>query len=241
MFKSQEKLIAEIHNEFDTAQDRLLKEATELLDSLANTDKLENVASRLIKAGFTNTPTVSKTSKLTREKTVAREQAELVQYYKQTYPFLKFLTEAELDRICEKYSLVFARSDRYIKEVPEKNLRDIEQAQELKEDDMINRDQIRLERERREENMQYRSPELYMSDLYFLGNGRATTDRLGLFIAAPGSHFNLRGLVKTSKFGWGKPEVKDPIVFRYVRGGIQVLTKWGTEGEDPSLVVEKLN
>lgn len=30
-------------------------------------------------------------------------------------------------------------------------------------------------------------------------------------------------------------EVKDPIVFRYVNGGIQVITKWGIEAEDKIL------
>ena len=241
MFKSQEQLIAEIHNEFDTAQDRLLQEAKTLLESLNPDSKMVEVAYRLAKIGFTNTPTVKKAQDVKKQLVTSKEQAELIQHYKFTYPFLKFLTEEELNRICEKYELIHAPVGNYIKEVPEKNLRDIEIAQELKEDDMINRDEIRHERSI---NERLRHKDISTVDRYYLLAERGwsmNNPKLGLFIAAPKSHFDLKGVEKTSKYGWGKPEIKDPIVFRYVRGGVQVLTKWGLEGEDPSLVVEKFN
>jgi hypothetical protein len=69
-------------------------------------------------------------------------------------------------------------------------------------------------------------------------------DRTSLFIAAPKSHFNLDGLKKKNKFGFFNFtifEVKDPIVFRYCRGGVQVLSKWGDETNDKLLLNEKLN
>lgn len=62
----------------------------------------------------------------------------------------------------------------------------------------------------------------------------------GLFICAPQSHFDLDGL-KKNKFGFLKvikTEVKDPIVFRYCRGGVQVLSKWGLEADDELLYNE---
>lgn len=71
-----------------------------------------------------------------------------------------------------------------------------------------------------------------------------TIEKDGIFIAAPSSHFDLKGLSKKTQHGFMrvfKTEIKDPIVFRYVRGGIQVLTKWGLEANDPDLVVPKLN
>lgn len=51
----------------------------------------------------------------------------------------------------------------------------------------------------------------------------------GLFIAAPKNHFNLKGLkgYKTQFFNVIKP--KDPIAFRYIHGGVQILSKWGPE------------
>ena len=59
MFKSQEKLIAEIHNEFDTAQDRLLQQAKSFLDKASN-NRVEEVGTRLAKVGFINSPTAKK-------------------------------------------------------------------------------------------------------------------------------------------------------------------------------------
>lgn len=138
----QEKLIAEIHAEFDTAQDRLLSQANEILSKPVDATRsaVESIGERLEKIGFTNTPTVKKANEIKKGKEAeikkvveTREQAELIQYYQANYPFLKFLTEAELDRICKKYNLVYAPSDRYTEEVPEMNLRDIENAQPILE------------------------------------------------------------------------------------------------------------
>jgi hypothetical protein len=75
------------------------------------------------------------------------------------------------------------------------------------------------------------------------------TNKKGLFIAAPKSHFNLEGLNKKSKFGFFNvtvTEVKDPVVFEYCKNDIvRIVTKWGTEDDkaylDPILTDEKLN
>jgi hypothetical protein len=302
MFKSQEQLIAEIHNEFDTAQDRLLDQATTLLNSLQITteSRLEQVAARLSKIGFVNTPTVQKATQLKEKRkeeenllVTTKEQADLIQYYKFNYPFLKFLTEEELNRICEKYNLIHAPIANYIKEVPEKNLREIEQAQKLKSEDepeTLYRFKLRFQSEKPIEKAFlsalgksepiFTRNELHklllryytkygantwvpvdmsgFSSVAFLEITRAlpgvpqsslydsweAISKSGLFIAAPKSHFNLQGLSKKSKYGFFnvlRTEVKDPIVFRYVKGGVQVLSKWGLESEDPSLVVEKFN
>jgi hypothetical protein len=295
MFKSQEKLIAEIHNEFDTAQERLLEQANQLLESLEvpTESNIEQIASRLERVGFTSTPVVQRAADLKKRReesqklvVTTKEQAELINYYKFTYPFLKFLTEDELNRICEKYSLIHAPTKNYIKEVPEKNLLDIEQSQGLKELDtcavrfrIIGEDKVEfmkfLYSIGKSDNEFSVGEDLvllnkFSKDYHYERNlwgfnsstwlfclwedaGRIgkynvreiqQIDKSGLFIAAPESHFNLKGLDKKSKHGFFevfKTEVKDPIVFRYVRGGVQVLTKWGTEGEDPMLYNEKLN
>lgn len=69
------------------------------------------------------------------------------------------------------------------------------------------------------------------------------TSREGLHIAAPASHFNLEGLTQTKDRSWFKVReaVKDPIVFRYCRGGVQILSKWGKEAEDDSLILPITN
>lgn len=303
MFKSQEKLIAEIHNEFDTAQERLLEQANQLLASLSvpTESKIEGIASRLERVGFTATPSIRRAENLKRRRqevqetlVSSKEQADLINYYKFNYPFLKFLTEDELKRICDKYGLIHAPVGNYIKEVPEKNLRDIEVAQELRATDTVEdvmyfksySDQGDMDKFLQKLGLQ--NGEITKSDLrrvmnnspyirgynmvdYYLdrvvdnntwlfcisyhdyrdGTGRTWNYegvqvqlKKDLFIAAPKSHFNLKGLDKKSKHGFFsvlKTEVKDPIVFRYVRGGVQVLTCWGLEGEDPMLYNEKMN
>lgn len=73
----------------------------------------------------------------------------------------------------------------------------------------------------------------------------ATIDReiIEIFIAAPKSHFNLKGLKKQKLgfFNFMRIEPVDPIVFRYVNGGIQIISKWGDEANDTELIVPKLN
>jgi hypothetical protein len=296
MFKSQEKLIAEIHNEFDTAQERLLSEAKSVLDA-SSKDRTVEISERLKAVGFVRTPTARKGDSVKKRLVTSEEQAELIQYYQQTYPFLKFLTEDELNRICDKYRLIHAPVSNYKEDVPEKNLKDIECAQPLRlQDSEVANYKFVINR------IYYNRKQSSLDDLLIklgLVNGRITKfsvrqamilahganygmleyyteqfqtsntwlfsaanklglvkdrnydydtcesiDRGGLFIAAPTSHFDLSGLEKKSKHGFFsvlKTEVKDPIVFRYVRGGVQVITKWGLEANDPSLVVPVLN
>lgn len=280
MFKSQQQLIEEIHNEFDSAQERLLSEAKQILSSkfVDDVSLEEKQAERLKRIGFTSVPLVKKAEVISKEKEKTKkllveteEQARLIEYYKQSYPFLKFLTEAELDRICDKYNLIHAPIANFIGDVPDKNLRDIENVQELKEYDRIvsrviaeyevynwwgdrykniyvhneeargwdkkielsQESEIELERELKKKYNNSKS--IIFQKVLF-----TKIDRSGLFIAAPSKDFDLTGLDKKSKYGFFnvfKIEVKDPIVFRYVRGGIQVLTKWGLEANDPSLVL----
>lgn len=280
-FKTANELVMEIHEEFDTAEDRLLKQADKLMAELniPTETSIELKANKLEKLGFLNSESVSKAigfrkyrekQKLTLVST--KEQAELIRYYKQEYPFQKFLTILELERICEKYSLVFAPVKYYIKDVPDKNIKEIENSADLKVCDMPN-DLVTIKitdfwgtcpkeiRKLLSKEVGYSKYGEYSSesnvamlvkDLGYIGDYKGPiynraeikeVDRHGLFICAPQSHFNLAGLTKK---GYGFlnvtiREIKDPIVFRYVRGGIQVLSKWGLEGEDESLINEKLN
>ncbi|CEN34942.1 hypothetical protein [Capnocytophaga cynodegmi] len=243
----QERAIVEaIHREFDEAGEKLLQEALAIINK--GTDDVHK-AMRLKKLGFTNAEIVTKTEPQQKLIEISEKDAELVQYYRQTYLFLKFLKEEQLDAICKKYNLIYAPVANYIGDVPEKNLREIEQAQPLKKEDEIMPGT-------------FWNSEVGFSMFGFIGTGlkllklneplkeieleteetikvkqqnpRIFKDKRGLFIAAPQSHFNLEGL-KSEGLGFFK-EVKDPIVFRYVRGGIQVLSKWGLEAYDEALI-----
>lgn len=292
LFKTQAQLIQEIHNAFDTAQDRLLSEAHEIILK-ANTAEqpVEILHDRLKAVGFTKTPITKQVEEIKKQRELVvktHDEAKLIEYYKQTYPFLKFLTESELHKICDKYNLIFAPVSNYIENVPEKNLQDIEQAQVLKSTDVPSRtglfsgtiycsmDYVKLDkildnkcRGLKDIEFEYIDKHNFKYELsdetkialsvlkalqinvdikkteypyIWMKNTKIDwTLRDGLFIAAPSSHFNLEGVSKKGKHGFFNmftQEVKDdPIVFRYVRGGIQVLTKWGLEANDPALVL----
>jgi len=277
MTKSEFKLIKEIHNEFDTAQDRLYAEATEILTKLKvekPTDKaIEVTGLRLQKIGFVNSPIALQSQAISTEKHATKlaivkteSDANLIQMYKNVYPFLKFLTVDELNRICKKYGLVYAPVKNYIKDVPEKNIKMIEDAQPLHSSSMQRSKHYvtitKFWHSCPNEVQSYlkgkiESPTGYTSESeikrllinagytgdyngWIYNDVEVVTEHFdGLFICAPKSHFDLTGLSENGVFGFlniTKQEVKDPIVFRYCNGGVQVLSKWGLEASDEALL-----
>lgn len=138
--KSSDDIVREIHNEVDSAQERLLRQADAFIASLniSVESDIEEKGRRLKQLGFINSNVVKEAEKIIKVKqqqeievVKTKEQAELLRYYSQKYPFQKFLTLEELDRICVKYSLIHAPVASYLKEVPEKNLLDLERLQSL--------------------------------------------------------------------------------------------------------------
>lgn len=300
-----QRLIDEIHNEFDTAPDRILQQALDIINTENNVKvELQNniveKALRLKTLGFEKNALVHNLTHTEREIKKSEglidmnaEMAHRVKYYTSTYPFLKFLPETELDRICDKYGLVYAPVKHYKMPVPEKNLQEIENAQRLKSSDeqanLVTYQFVpKYESSRSEFNKlvklfggdtfteeQLKEIHLtYFGELnghrlsdtfwyygYLAERGKVTNpvitkafiadaiettyDRTGLFIAAPKEHFDLSGLTFDEKKGYYQAKtvriIKDPIVFRYAKGGIQVLSKWGLEAEDPALQIEILN
>lgn len=261
--KKEKEIIQEIHDSFDNAQDELLKQATYIIEQ--HKPKSSDKAERLEKLGFVNSETVIKNLANKEVLISSKKDADLVNYYKTSYPFLKFLKEEQLDAICKKYNLIYAPVGRYKKDVPEKNVTEIENAQSILKQDCLpksirimgykfNSDKTRFERFLNDypnglislKKLQEWHPNISTA-IFCKYNFNITKfqeiDKTGLFIAAPKSHFNLKGL-KNKAFGFFNmtiTEVKDPIVFRYVKGGIQVLSKWGLEANDEMLQNEILN
>jgi len=270
--------VEKIHNEIDTAQDRLLNQAMLLISMNDVSQELKSKADRLLKIGFTSNPLIKDVLNKTNSLVKTTEQANTISHYKTEYPGLKFLTETEFDRICDKYKLIYAPVANYIKDIPEVNLKEIETVIELNPSDyFVNVIQIKVRIDN--ECISYLTDEekelIYVKGFYInnkdlIGSGSgmygyspdiivskllgrsilfqfstihcdiiARVEKSGLFIAAPKSHFNLNGLEKQGKgfFKIFKIEPKDPIVFRYVNGGIQVITKWGNEANDPNLII----
>lgn len=226
--KDVNELVEEIHNEFDAAQDRLLQEAKNIINGCL----LNNKAERLKNLGFSAAEIVVQNEAKKRLLVKSKEQADLIEYYATNYPFQKFLTEDELDRICKKYNLVYAPVSAYKKDVPEKNIYEIEGATPLKQQDFVAdynilhitswwrnvpneikeiiKKGLRWDSSKIEEAEDRKVIELIRQNGY---NGSfngyiyhtatiTTIKRQGLFIAAPKSYFNLDALKQDNQFGY---------------------------------------
>lgn len=234
------QLVEKIHNEFDTAADRLLDEAKSII---ANSD-IEK-GERLKAIGFSNAAPVKKSETALQKK----ELAEKIEYYQVFYPNNKFITDEEVERICKKYGLLFGETRNYIGNIPEKNLKEIE-AFVLREEDMkvvTNFDDyIRREASiRRMESLSamtnsmlgrptYQSPERKNEPPKEL---ITRTVKPQFKICAPEKDFDTFGMVVRDGF---KLEY-DPIVLQPVDKGYLVISKWGIEGEDEIVVNQKMN
>src|SRR6185312_4215711 len=117
-FQDPNEVIEKIHYEFNSAIERLLKEAKEIISRNKDADKGE----RLKKIGFSAAaPVIQSLENKEKEKL-----ANKIEYYQTWYPNNKFITESEVKRICGKYGLLFGESSNYKGDIPEKNLVEIE-------------------------------------------------------------------------------------------------------------------
>lgn len=121
-----------IHKEFDTASDRLLAQANEILEKAKQFDA--GKVDLLIKLGFTQANQVSEYKPVIEKAKLSESQIKLVKYYKARYPLNKFITEEQVMEICYKYNLVCGDISRFKGFVPSKNLQQIASFK-LKEED----------------------------------------------------------------------------------------------------------
>lgn len=112
-----------IHNEFNTAGDKLLKEAQEVLNKQESLDEEKVIT--LKNLGFVNVPEVKKVEKTRKEKELNQGTIDLILKYSLKYPSHKFITEDKIGEICKKYSLVQGDISLYKGFVPKKNLDEI--------------------------------------------------------------------------------------------------------------------
>lgn len=126
------KEVEAIHNEFFTAGDNILQEATCLLKQLEEKDLAKG--KRLAALGFSKTREAVVAIETENKLATTKEIADLVMYYKVNYPNNKFITEAQVEQICEKYGLVCGETSMYKGFVPENKLFLIEQFKLKKQD-----------------------------------------------------------------------------------------------------------
>lgn len=232
--KEYPKIVQEIHREFDIAGDKLIEEANLIL---VNTPKLnENKVELLKKLGFTQTEELQTAEKIKKQVEFTKQQLEVVNYYRQNYPFNKFITEEQIETICKKYGLVCGDVSKYKGFVPEKNLREIAEFKLKPEDAQYyriyngGRGTVRYKIQYKEfqDHLNSRPEGIYISDgIYSYSNS------IGEFkICAPLKDMNTSNMTITD--GYKLEHVPDPIVLQPVNHGYLILSKWADETFDPS-------
>lgn len=251
------EVIEQIHDEFNTAGEKLLAEAKQIVN-----EGLLKKANRLEKIGFIKSKEVIESSRMKISKTVS----DLVLYYQNKYPNNKFITEDQVKQINKKYNLVCAPISRFKGFVPVEKLTNIENAnihQYDKDDKYVRLKncwdshpfQIRrlvANRIHREMNMELipaTHPDLHWigQDLFSVKESYVERykliDRTSIMICAPKKQFDLKGLSKLgSMFNEATSiTVPDPVVLQPVKGGYLILAAWGEEASDEIVVNQQMN
>lgn len=210
-----QSIIKAIHNDFDTATEKILEEAKAILSlnpELDYTQALRN-------AGFISSKRVRETGVIFDSQKTSKENSALIAYYRENYPFQKFITESAVEAICKKYGLVCGYVTYYKGDVPEKNIREIS-AFSLKEAEWFKSEPYgwRIECDviiSNEKNMLSKYKTIYKEKMK---------------ICATIKDFDTT-LLKI-KDGYKLGAIKDPVVLQPVRGGYLIVSKWGIEAED---------
>jgi len=250
--KSEKQLIEEIHEDFMTEVDKLLAEAKITREVKTDKGNLLNKSEQLKKLGFVSAKDVkdaeeeeNRLAALRIENDRKESLIKTINYFTKKYPSYKFITEASVIRICEKYGLIYGPVNKFIAEVPQKNLEEIAKFK-VQSEDMCYVEESYYRRggstdirivDSRKYNNQYSSDENFRYNYY----------QIPLEIAAPKSNFDTSGMeLKGFKLTQiTKREIPDPIVLQPVfHNGTKhylIVTAWGAEASDSEVVNEKMN
>lgn len=243
-------IVEEIHDTFYTEVNRLLKEAK--IPNNLETEKqaLIEKKDKLVSLGFRNTKEckeaneeIDRLNKLKSDNENKEQLIKAINYFSFKYPNYKFITEDSVKKICEKYKLVYSEVNNYIGEVPDLNI------QHMLDFKISNEDKVYLKTESyhgkvfNREFITYKDYE--QRGKHGFSSGWVTrTIELPMEICAPLKDFDTRGMeIKDKKLS--KIEVLDPIVLQPVMFENQkyylIVTAWGPEASDESVVNQKMN
>lgn len=117
--------VEEIHMEFNNAGEELIQRAKEIINGPSR--EAVDKADRLSKLGFSSCKDVVSTYGKRMEIRKVEEVSKAMEYFYTRYPKYKFVTSEIVNSICAKYNLVLGPSNKYTGDIPEKNLRQIEE------------------------------------------------------------------------------------------------------------------
>lgn len=244
--------VEQIHNEFLTAGDRLLKEALTVLE--APPIENENKAKNLHKFGFVQQGLAKEYSNQQNRKAHANVNQEAVLGVRDLYPTHKWITSIIAIDICKKYNLVLGEVNQFTGFVPEKNLNDI-----AKFFEMYPQEQTRYVSGRSYNKAgwdifteeQFKERKEWFENL--LTEERQSRWGMGMYpqdtiinICAPLKDIKLRDDEKVENNMIVRETPPDPIVLLQKKSpngidGFLIITAWGDEASDPLVVNENNN
>lgn len=129
VIESVKGAIEQIHSEFNTAGDKLLVQALNIIENTkaSNPEKAE----KLHKLGFHNTGEGKEYMEVINITDKQKKIAEAISFFKIQYPNYKFITHNIAIEICEKYNLVLGDVSKFKGFVPLKNIEEIENFSKL--------------------------------------------------------------------------------------------------------------
>lgn len=219
---------------------------SELEDANKEVKKKASILKRL---GFKNTPTAKNVETLDiqiAEKEdkikLSQKEIELTNKYRIEYPGYKFIPDSVFDQVCEKYDLYTALPERYIKEIPNKNLEEI--------DNFIQKYGIVYQKIFNPHwnvlgttaVIEESSTAIYLNELEECGSMAgyySIKETPKIEITAPIDHYDLKNSeIKNRKIN---TKVDDPIVTRIVEGGRVVISCWDKEADIPEIKNQEWN
>lgn len=264
------KEVVEIHREFNTASEKLIAEAVEIIER-ASAPEIEK-AKRLNFLGFSQAKQVEESSQILKQAVISKEVAELVRKYQVMYPNNKFITEEQVKAICFKYNLICGEVKRFKGFVPEKNLKQIEGfltrykiSKQLrvtnfgKELDIISMDDYKIHQGKdyisyyhiatnkhcfQQNKEKHDGINFYGSYFDSKGNYKSTSasfEVIGLQICAPVKDMDMEGMTIKDGYKMRKIHVPDPVVLHPCPGGYIILSAWGDEASDENVVNQNHN
>ena len=238
-------LIDEIHDSFYTEVNKLLADAN--ISKSLETDKqyLINKCNRLKALGFTSTKEVkeaeaeiARLEKVKLENENKKQLIDAINYFTQNYPSYKFITKESVKKICSKYGLAYGPVGAYTGEVPEVNLKHIENFRIRKIDEAYiqTKSSFGSIESRYVHHVDYQKHVEYKkTDRYVYDFSVNEIEKLPLQIAAPIKDFD-KTKMNLSAFELPKKIILDPVVLCPVifRGVIYylIVTAWGQEAGD---------
>lgn len=239
--------VEQVHTDFLTAEDRLLNEAKSLIEN-PKIDAMKK-AERLNKLGFTSSRDSKLAEDIAQKSSHASGLLSSIAHFRTYYPHNKFITEQEVKRLCEKYGLVLGGADRYVGDIPEKNVMEMERFK-LRSEDFVKEESVfgeMLNGLIRFQNgmigMDWgtdvnsttawgRREMQIPADIYGARESKPTK-KPAFKMCAPAKEFNTSNMAIEDGY---KMVVDDPIVLQPVKGGYLIVTAWGKEASDEAVV-----